>query len=136
MELRIQDSVISWVKVPLKYVFNNLILADKNQHRGHFWSSLDFLHMQNHTFHLQANNFRHVLTKFHRKITVTSCVQGFFSAFLHSFAISTSLTANYITEVHSRFHSKKKKKEAARRAGWYGTGIMLYNSNHHEMSGF
>lgn len=31
-----QDSAISWVRVPLKYALNNLILSDTNQHQVQF----------------------------------------------------------------------------------------------------
>lgn len=34
-----QDSAISWVRVPLKYALNNLILSDTNQHQVQFWRS-------------------------------------------------------------------------------------------------
>lgn len=33
-----QDSTISWVRVPLKYALNNLILSGTNQHQVQFWS--------------------------------------------------------------------------------------------------
>lgn len=42
-----QDSAISWVRVPLKYTLNNQILSDTNQHQVQFWSSfldIDFLY--------------------------------------------------------------------------------------------
>lgn len=41
-----QDSVISWVKVPLKHLLN-LVLSDTHQHQVHFGVVfvIDFLHI-------------------------------------------------------------------------------------------
>lgn len=36
-----QDSVIPWVKVPLKHLLN-LVLSDTHQHQVHFWSSFGY----------------------------------------------------------------------------------------------
>lgn len=54
-----QDSEISWVRVPLKYALNNRILSDTNQHQVHFLSSfldIDFLYKFRFTTRIGASD--------------------------------------------------------------------------------
>lgn len=48
MGLWTQGSAISWLRLPLNYTLNNLILSDTNQHQVQFWSrfilDIDFLY--------------------------------------------------------------------------------------------